>query len=590
MADDTDLQTKLNVGVALIHGFWSSPSTWDPLVASLQSDPALEGATYYRFGYSSPKWRWPLSAVRIPDYDDIARTFANYVDVKLATASRVAIVTHSQGGLILQRFLVYMLSEGRGADLARIGLIVMLACPNSGSEYLRSIRRVARFGRHPQARELKVLNSNATEATRIVIRQIVNARQVTERTCPIPVRVFAGDADNIVTRAAAVNTFPDASVLPGDHTSILNPHAPNSLTHPTVKKLLLEFLGKPRWNVASVEDTPVTGSVHPRTAGGLAPLDRAGSLPATAAETNNSGDRSYESWHDDLAAGLLAIQLDADDSRQFYTLLNVVQDVLQGKQFLPITIQRVQAILHELITNVARHVSNNNAQVTVELQEKYVRLVSITICDDGPGVGADTVEEYRQRLASGEPEHGLMMVLRMASTVRVGPDVVRSCIACNVYDPKPPQSILYQYDNVATVRVNFEYPRVFWLGRDQPYVEVWREEELPTFIDNITRAVEDGSRHVLDLYFGHLASANYLAIEVSGNSFHTEPRPGDLALLRAALEMYFYGHFSEGRVFLLTHDTAHFMRDRMSRWAEQWGIQSFESEAACRSWLAVHGS
>jgi len=42
---------------------------------------------------------------RVPDYHDLAQTLATEYRVGLAEASNVAIVTHSQGGLILQRFL-----------------------------------------------------------------------------------------------------------------------------------------------------------------------------------------------------------------------------------------------------------------------------------------------------------------------------------------------------------------------------------------------------------------------------------------------------------------------------------------------------
>jgi hypothetical protein len=37
--------------------------------------------------------------------------------------------------------LEWMLNQGRGRELSRIRTIVMLACPNGGSEYLESVRR-----------------------------------------------------------------------------------------------------------------------------------------------------------------------------------------------------------------------------------------------------------------------------------------------------------------------------------------------------------------------------------------------------------------------------------------------------------------
>ncbi|MEV4510212.1 hypothetical protein AB0K00_14755 [Dactylosporangium sp. NPDC049525] len=44
-----------------IHGFWSSPRTWDRLARLVESDADLTGVRVDRFGYESPKIRLPLS-------------------------------------------------------------------------------------------------------------------------------------------------------------------------------------------------------------------------------------------------------------------------------------------------------------------------------------------------------------------------------------------------------------------------------------------------------------------------------------------------------------------------------------------------
>jgi hypothetical protein len=91
-----------------IHGFWSSPATWDRLDAIWNADEQLRGWRIHPFRYPSPKRPLlPLSMKRVPDYDDLAQTLATEYRVGLAEASNVAIVTHSQGGLILQRFLAW---------------------------------------------------------------------------------------------------------------------------------------------------------------------------------------------------------------------------------------------------------------------------------------------------------------------------------------------------------------------------------------------------------------------------------------------------------------------------------------------------
>ncbi len=232
----------MDADLVLMHGFWSSPTTWDPLVAVLQDDPDLADLRIHAFGYESPKLRWPLSQVRIPDYNDIAQSLPAYLATHAPGNTPIAIVTHSQGGLILQRFLAWMLTEGRGRELARIRLAVMLSCPNEGSEYLRSIRAVIGLGRHPQASQLEVLDHEVREARRIVLRQVVNAKVIDDRHCPIPIYVYSGRTDNIVRRESAQSVFPNAEVLPGDHFSILDPDTPDHLTGPILKSSILRAL------------------------------------------------------------------------------------------------------------------------------------------------------------------------------------------------------------------------------------------------------------------------------------------------------------------------------------------------------------
>ncbi|WP_433301576.1 esterase/lipase family protein [Actinoplanes sp. CA-030573] len=227
--------------VVFIHGFWSSPRTWDRLAEVLADDLDLAGLRWHRFGYASPKYSLPLWPVRIPDYDDIAQSLRPFLQ-QPELRGDVAIVTHSQGGLILLRYLAWMLNEGRGAELARIRSVVLLVCPHEGTDYARSIRAVLRFGQHPQARALRTLDERVAAARRTVLNQVVHATAVSNRECPIPIHVYAGQTDKVVGRVTAQSSFPHAAVLPGDHFSILDPGSPNSLTAPTVKRHLVEDL------------------------------------------------------------------------------------------------------------------------------------------------------------------------------------------------------------------------------------------------------------------------------------------------------------------------------------------------------------
>ena len=226
-----------------VHGFWSSPTTWDRLTTAWSADERLRGLRIHPFGYRSPrKPRTPFSPSRIPDYNDIAQTFATEYTVKLADARAVAIVTHSQGGLVLQRFLTWMVQQGHGRQLSRIFSVVMLACPNNGADYLRSLRHALGYRRHAQAGSLEIFDKQVADTQRTVLQQIVNASRVDYHHCRIPFHVYAGDSDRIVVAASAQAAFPGASTLAGTHFSILDPAAPGNCTAETVRHHLLEDL------------------------------------------------------------------------------------------------------------------------------------------------------------------------------------------------------------------------------------------------------------------------------------------------------------------------------------------------------------
>lgn len=277
----------VDADLLLIHGFWSSPATWDRLTASLGTDPDLTGLRIHAFGYESPRLpRWSMSPTRIPDYNDIAQSLPAYLAAHAPGDAPLVVVTHSQGGLILQRFLAWMLAEGRGRELARIRTIVMLACPNEGSEYLASIRAATGLDRNPQAAQLDVLAREVGDARRTVLRQIVHATALDDRQCPIPVHVYAGRTDNIVTRQSAQSAFPTAEVLPGDHFTILNPDGPGNLTLPTLKRHIL---------TAIATSAPLTAPAAPRDPAGSAAsrVDAGSSTPMHPAASDGAAGSKY---------------------------------------------------------------------------------------------------------------------------------------------------------------------------------------------------------------------------------------------------------------------------------------------------------
>jgi len=230
--------------MVFIHGLFSSPRTWDPLVKLLSQDPDVSSAyDIFRFEYQSPHLNWRPTR-RIPDFNTIADSLSTFIEVECASYERLVLISHSQGGLIIQRYLARMIAQSRGLELDKIRRIVLLACPNNGSELLLLARKASIFWRHPQERDLRPLSDSVMEAQRRVLSNVVYADKAAPDRCHVPFAVYAGESDNVVTPASANSVFPRVGALPGDHFSILQANSVEHRTFTTVKANLLLALSE----------------------------------------------------------------------------------------------------------------------------------------------------------------------------------------------------------------------------------------------------------------------------------------------------------------------------------------------------------
>lgn len=210
--------------IVFVHGLFSSSKVWNRLVSLLEQDPSLSSVDFLRFEYSSKKvelrpWR------KIPDFDELADQLRTYINRHCNTGRPVMLVSHSQGGLIIQRFLARCLYKELYDDIRRVKGIVLFSCPNSGSDVFLSLRKIAVLWRHVQERELRPLNRMVSETRGTVLHRIMGAPQNDPTSCYIPMHFYAGDTDNVVTSVSALDVFPPANtgVIRGDHSSIIQP-------------------------------------------------------------------------------------------------------------------------------------------------------------------------------------------------------------------------------------------------------------------------------------------------------------------------------------------------------------------------------
>ncbi|WP_329336720.1 alpha/beta fold hydrolase [Streptomyces sp. NBC_00663] len=251
------------VAVVFLHGLFSGPKTWENLQRLLESDRDIHRSEvqidFKRFPYDSPKFKInPLR--RIPNLNDIADSLKSYLEIECDDYDALILISHSQGGLVLQRYLQRMLNDGRGLDLNRIKKAVMFACPNSGSELFLLARRWIFFlFRHSQAKELGTLNDSIAEAQRKVIHSVVRSITCAPNECRIPITAYFGQTDNIVRPTSAMGLFLDTGSMPGDHFTIIQPENKEALVYKTVKKHVLDICR----DLVSLLTTPTTPDSDP---------------------------------------------------------------------------------------------------------------------------------------------------------------------------------------------------------------------------------------------------------------------------------------------------------------------------------------
>ncbi|MEU2337157.1 alpha/beta fold hydrolase [Streptomyces sp. NPDC013172] len=223
------------LGVVFVHGFASGPKVWNRFLSLIAGDTELDfvdaRAVQYATGFARLR---PDRA--LPSLNTVADHLKTLLETWLAGRPLV-LVGHSMGGLVIQRWLVRMLAEGRGLELARVRRVVLLSCPNAGSDVARGARRQL-LGGNPQERQLRTLDEDVRDTHAAVLRDIVGAEMVSERTCPIPFSVYAAESDAVVPRASAQGAFPRSGVLPGDHFSVVQPRSRDHASYTTLRSLL----------------------------------------------------------------------------------------------------------------------------------------------------------------------------------------------------------------------------------------------------------------------------------------------------------------------------------------------------------------
>jgi pimeloyl-ACP methyl ester carboxylesterase len=244
LTNETPAKTKRLA--VFVHGFMSSPACWDDLLTLLRSDDeVLRTFELECFQYKTGMVRMPL-VQRFPRVAELGHAFGEWLERQVREHGHrdITLVGHSQGGLVIQSYLVRRLRDGRAEELKPIRQVLLIATPNLGSTTLSPLRKLTSlFLFNSQEYTLRVLNPEIGELMRDVRDKIVGAASGGETALPIPVQCFWGQSDNIVTETSALGSYTAGFPIPGDHGQVIRPSKHKDERYEAIRDALLRPIG-----------------------------------------------------------------------------------------------------------------------------------------------------------------------------------------------------------------------------------------------------------------------------------------------------------------------------------------------------------
>lgn len=257
-----------------VHGFNSSAECWRPMLDMLRDDPDVASVFDFEcFEYSTGILRVPIIR-RFPNVFEIGRGLSTWLESLDDNYRDVTLIGHSQGGLVIQSFLLDRLDEDRGESLERIRHVLLIATPNLGSTALTGVRKLFSL-LLPNSQEymLRVLNRDTAKLMREVQKRIVGADESSARECPVAVQALWGEMDQIVPEASARGAFTAGFPIPGDHSGVLQPvNRRTDRRYMAVRDALLRPLG--HRNVFDIRSFDVSIAPRPVPAPGRFSLSK----------------------------------------------------------------------------------------------------------------------------------------------------------------------------------------------------------------------------------------------------------------------------------------------------------------------------
>lgn len=221
--------------VILVHGLTGHVSdTWGKMPALIRDTTDYD---VLLIGYPS---RRLLSA---PDVDHVGEYLLTQMRERCQGYSRIVLVGHSLGGLVIQSAVVQTLRRGRDVEpsISAIAHIVLYAPPLEGND-LPTIAGALGVPMSRQARRLASGNDWLIALRRDWVNRMYRdeGAEHDPHRQHIPVTIVTGLQDRYVPRERAVSVFdtPPPRAVPGSHTTLKLPNGPDDIRFLVLRNVL----------------------------------------------------------------------------------------------------------------------------------------------------------------------------------------------------------------------------------------------------------------------------------------------------------------------------------------------------------------
>lgn len=212
------------------------------MTALFSNDPETQGFEFHEWGYPTRFSFQYLKNLHMrlwaddPDIRTIGQGLRTFLNVRAQAATKLMLVGHSMGGLVIQAFIIEEVLRGAREHLDRLTEVVLYGTPSGG--LLKA--RIASLLKN-QIADMNDLGPFITKLRSEWQRLIDDQRADPARLARFRLTLIAGMSDTFVPQESSLSPFviDEKEIVPGDHGSMIKPVARDDVRYLVLRRRLL---------------------------------------------------------------------------------------------------------------------------------------------------------------------------------------------------------------------------------------------------------------------------------------------------------------------------------------------------------------